>query len=113
EFSKARVDGEQVARGVDGRLGDSQDSGDLVQRRLVWRRRVMRGWAGSPGRFRQASMKPSMSDTGSSSASASSRITDAFSLAADKPGVRRHRKTRIGHAGGIVTNDELTTILSD
>jgi hypothetical protein len=33
----------------------------------------------------------SMSDTGSSSASASSRITDAFSLAAQKPGGRRHR----------------------
>jgi fermentation-respiration switch protein FrsA (DUF1100 family) len=46
-------------------------------------------------------------------AAASSSITDAFSLAADKPGVRRHRKTRIGHADGIVTNNELTTILSD
>jgi len=62
---------------------------------------------------RQASMKPSMSDTGSSSAPASSGITDAFSLAADKPGVRSHRKTRIGYADGIVTNNELMTILSE
>jgi len=62
---------------------------------------------------RQASMKPSMSDTGSSSTSASSRITDAFSLAADRPGVRSHRKTRIGYANGIVKNNELTTILSE
>jgi hypothetical protein len=63
---------------------------------------------------RQASMKPSMSDTGSSSASASPRITDAFSLAL-RAGleVLSHRKTRISRAGGIVTNNELTTILSD
>jgi hypothetical protein len=58
-------------------------------------------------------MKPSMSGTGSSSASASSSIADAFSLATDKPGVRSHRKTRIGYADGIVTNNELTTILSE
>jgi len=62
---------------------------------------------------RQASMKPSMSDTGSSSTSASSRITDAFPLAADRPGVRSHRKTRIGYANGIVKNNELTTIRSE
>ena len=62
---------------------------------------------------RQASMKPSMSDTGSSSTSASSRITDAFPLAADRPGVRSHRKTRIGYSDGMVTNNKLTTILSE
>jgi hypothetical protein len=168
EFRIARLDGEQFERGVDGRLGDSQDGRDLVQRRLVRRRRVMRGRPGSPGRFRkgdlavpeidgsvaaagereqsraaargnpaqppgllvritirppppaaalgrlmsswsfreartvpveastrQASMKASMSDTGSSSASASSRITDAFFLTADRPRVLSHRKTRI------------------
>ena len=29
------------------------------------------------------------------------------------PEVRRHRKTRIGYADGIVTTNDLTTILSD
>ena len=62
---------------------------------------------------RQASMKPSMSDTGSSSTSASSRITDALSLTADGPRVRSHREKRTGYADGIVTNNKLTTILSD
>jgi len=62
---------------------------------------------------RQASMKPSMSDTGSSSASALSRIKMLFSLAADRPEVRSHRKTGIGYANGIVTNNELTTVLSE
>jgi hypothetical protein len=46
EFRIARLDGEQFERGVDGRLGDSQDGRDLVQRRLVRRRRVMRGRPG-------------------------------------------------------------------
>ena len=56
-------------------------------------------------------MRPSMSDSGSSSAWASSRMTDAFSLAgtslADADIV-----TRIGQAGGMVAKNNLTTILS-